>query len=224
MSNIVNLDDQRFIEKVKQDITAARDKRDQTIVYLNTSAYTAPMVSLLEQYSAKLFYRMTILKDMLDFTTYNAKITASGVDGITIVTSCMVRINDESAISSDDARGLANGHIVFNLTMRYAMDIQTDDIKSFDREAIMQSAIKLFDRHATVANCGCSALYAYLESLLLPLEEMGYSFYPYWHGETSSRLDTLSFSAMRNGVWFGIVVHGQRYLDHLTLLNTPTVS
>lgn len=224
MDNVVSLDDQRFIEQTKQGILAARDVREKTIAYLNTSTYTAPMVNLLEQYSAEMFYRMTVQKDVLDFTTYNAKITASGIDGITITTSCLVRISDDSAICPDESRGLPNGHIVINLTMRYAMGTQMDDVKSFDREAIMRRATELFDKHATAENCGCSALYAYLESLLLPLEEMGYSFYPYWHGETSSRMDTMSFSAIRNGVWFGVVVHGQRYLDHLTLLNTQPVS
>lgn len=219
MDNVVNLDDQRFIEKTKTDLTKARDARDKTLAFLNQSAYALPMVNLLEQYSAKMFYRMTVQKDMLDFTNYTGKLTASGVDGFTIMTSCLVRISDDSAISADITRGLPDGNIFINLTMRYVTGIHWDDTKSFDRAAIMTHATSLFDKHATAANCGCSALYAYLESLLLPLEEMGYSFYPYWDEQCAGRMDRISFTAMKDGVWFGVVVHGQRYLDHLTLLN-----
>jgi hypothetical protein len=51
----------------------------------------------------------------------------------------------------------------------------------------------------------------------------GYVFRAYWDNNDTSDIynNRIAFYAIRNDVVVAVTVHGERYLKHLTILNTP---
>lgn len=225
MGNVIDFEDRSQIKQISVHLMKTAEQRKVVKERLAQYNFATPLAVILDSFSRNLYARMVEYKDILDFTAIDFRIVEAKInDADYKIKYCKLSISDSSAVPAPDSTvvGLANGSMMFYMSMHYGSLSRWADVRSLDKSIILEKAEKLFTPHVTDANCGYDALRAYLEELLASMDDVGYVYYPYWDNNvTEDSLDRITFYAVCRDVCIAVTVHGQRYLNHLTLLNTP---
>lgn len=227
MGTVIDFEDRAQIKQISVHLQKTAEQRAVVMKRLAQYNFATPLAVILDGFARGLHMRMVDYKDILDFTDIDFRIVETQLnDADYKIKYCKLYIKDSSAIAAPDCAvvGLDSGSVMFSLSMHYGSLSRWVEHQPLNKMVLLEKAEKLFTPHVTEANCGYDALRAYLEELLVSMDNVGYVYYPYWDNNvTDDRLDRVAFYAVCQDICISVVVHGERYLKHLTILNTPTL-
>ena len=226
MGNVVDVQDELFLKQMGVQLRRAAEQRASELDEIKKFSFSAPIVTVIEQLAGELYNRMINQKDVLNFIGIrHAWIYNVTNDREHKLKYCKIQLCDLSAIPNTgvNTQGEIRGHEMFSMSLHYGYPTCWEGINALDGALILEKATKLFEPFADDFNCGCGTLLAYLESLVNVFQTEGYVFYAYWDNNDTTDIynGRITFYAVRSDVTIAMTVHGERYLKHLTILNTP---